>query len=318
MLFNFASLKIIAVICAVCSVALCAALLKIFGKFLPKDHGREFAVNGALSAGKIRGAGLIFVSSFIVSCLLFVPVSLEYIFYYILLFAGMLSGYLDDRSDKPWNEYKKGAIDLGIAALTSLVFVYYNKNMLSLGFFGRELVLPPWLFFIIALAVVWLLINAVNITDGIDGFCTVLTSIPLVTAAFIIMKSGTDKKAVAIVAVMIFTLLPYLWFNCEPSSMLMGDAGSRALGLLLSIAVFKTGNVLLLFPMCAVTLVDGLISVVKVSLIRFLHVNPLKNIRTPLHDHSRKNKGRSNTQVIFRYSIIQLAGCLITLAVLFL
>ena len=48
--------------------------LKFPFSFLPVDHGREFAVNGALSKGKTRGVGLTFVCSFIISCVLFMPI----------------------------------------------------------------------------------------------------------------------------------------------------------------------------------------------------------------------------------------------------
>ena len=88
--------------------------------FLPKDQGREFAVNGALSKGKIRGVGLILTTVFIISTLLFLPVTREYIVYCILLFAMMLSGYLDDAAKNPWSDYKKGAIDLALSLLTML------------------------------------------------------------------------------------------------------------------------------------------------------------------------------------------------------
>ena len=78
--------------------------LKFPFSFLPVDHGREFAVNGALSKGKTRGVGLTFVCSFIISCVLFMPMDKEYIIYCILLFAMMLSGYLDDAAKTPWSD----------------------------------------------------------------------------------------------------------------------------------------------------------------------------------------------------------------------
>ena len=53
--------------------------------FLPRDKGREFAINGALSRGKLRGVGLVFVVDFILASILFVPLSMEYIIYLILL-----------------------------------------------------------------------------------------------------------------------------------------------------------------------------------------------------------------------------------------
>ena len=69
--------------------------------------------------------------------------------------------------------------------------------------------------------------------------------------------------------------------------------------------MFKTGNALLIIPMCCMLCLDGLVGIVKIVTNRFLHINPLKNIRTPLHDHFRKNKGWSNSQVIFRLCILQ-------------
>ncbi len=306
MLFNLLPEKTFYILAVLVTVALCAVLLKIFKNRLPKDQGREFAFNGKLSAGKVRGAGIVFVCSFIAAALLFVPVSLEYVFYYVLIFLGMLSGYLDDRSEKPWGEYKKGAIDLIISALTAANFVYFNQDMTGINLFGLTLTIPPIVFGIIATVVVWMLINATNCSDGIDGFCGSLTIVSLISVLFAISILGTDSNTNLLIILMVLTLIPYLWSNSEPSTMMMGDAGSRALGLFLCICVFKTGNILLVIPLCFMLCLDGLLGIVKVSLIRFLKMkNAFKNIRTPLHDHFRKNKGWSNTQVIYRFCMIQ-------------
>ncbi len=297
--------KYLFILAIVCSAALCALLLKLFKGKLPKDQGREFAFNGKLSAGKVRGAGIIFVLSFIAVALLFVPFSLEYLFYYILLFLGMLSGYLDDASEKPWGEYKKGAIDLVISALTAANFVYFNPELLNISFFGFALKINPIVFGVLGTVLVWMLINATNCSDGIDGFCGSLSIVSMVSIAIAIYLAGTDSNVTMLVLLMVVTLLPYLWSNSEPSTMMMGDAGSRALGLFLCILIFKTGNVLLVIPLCFMLCLDGLLGILKVSLIRFLHINAFKKIRTPLHDHFRKNKGWSNTQVIYRFCMIQ-------------
>ncbi len=297
--------KILYILMTVITVALCGGLLAIFKKFLPKDQGREFAFNGKLSAGKVRGAGIVFVCAFIVAALLFVPVSLEYGIYYVLIFLGMLSGYLDDRAKKPWGEYKKGAIDLVIAALTSANFVYHNQNLTEISFFGMSVKIPLIVFGIIATVLVWMLINAVNCCDGIDGFCGSLTTVSLVSVMAAGYFLGMDSRINFLIVLMILVLIPYLWKNAEPSTMMMGDAGSRALGLFLCICVLKSGNILLTIPLCFMLCLDGLLGIAKVSLIRFLKINAFKNIRTPLHDHFRKNKGWSNTQVIFRFCMIQ-------------
>ena len=314
MLFDLMPQKTFYALMVLVPVALCAVLLKIFKNKLPRDQGREFAFNGKLSAGKVRGAGIVFVCSFIATALLFVPVTLEYIFYYILIFLGMLSGYLDDRSEKPWGEYKKGAIDLIISALTAANFVYFNQYLTGINLFGLTLTIPPVIFGIIATVLVWMLINATNCSDGIDGFCGSLSIVSMVSALFAIRFLGTDSNTNLMIILMILALIPYLWSNSEPSTMMMGDAGSRALGLFLCICIFKTGNILLAIPLCFMLCLDGLLGIVKVSLIRFLKMkNAFKNIRTPLHDHFRKNKGWSNTQVIYRFCMIQAVISAVTL-----
>ena len=78
-----------------------------FFNLLPRDAGREFAHDGKLSAGKPRGAGIIFILVFVAAALLFAPVNLEIIIYMILIVAEMLTGYMDDASEHPWGEFKK-------------------------------------------------------------------------------------------------------------------------------------------------------------------------------------------------------------------
>ena len=67
--------------------------------------------------------------------------------------------------------------------------------------------------------------------------------------------------------------------------------------------------------MAAVIIVDGGIGLVKIFLLRFFKISILKNTRTPLHDHVRKEKDWSDTQVVARFCIIQmifvLAACLL-------
>ncbi len=327
MLFNLLPIKISYLGIVLLPVIVCAVLLALFKNKLPKDQGRDFAFNGKLSAGKMRGAGIIFVCAFIIVSLLVLPLpfsglaismNLEYYFYLVLIFLGMLSGYLDDAAEKPWGEYKKGIIDLAISGLTAANFVYFNPDSLNISLFGMSLSIHPVVFGVLAAVLVWLLINATNCSDGIDGFCGSLTIVSLISILlankFLAIE---DERISYLIIIMICTLIPYLWKNAEPSTMMMGDAGSRALGLFLCICILKTGNVLLTIPFCFMLCLDGLLGIVKVSLIRFLKMkNAFKNIRTPLHDHFRKNKGWSNTQVIFRFCMIQAVISAVTLIAL--
>lgn len=286
--------------------------LKLFKSKLPVDGGRDFAFNGKLSKGKQRGAGIVFICVFIISSLLFIKPSVELGMYYAVIFLGMLSGYLDDASKVPWGEYKKGAIDLVICLLTSGAFIWKNPDLLSL--FGFNL--PWYVFFAISTVFLWMMINATNCSDGIDGFCGSLSVNSTIFIAVACAVLGMSSDITSLSVVMIFAIIAYLWYNAEPSTMMMGDAGSRAIGLFLGIIILKSGNILLAVPFCFILLLDGLIGIFKVSVTRFLKIKILKNIRTPLHDHFRKNKGWSNSQTIYRLNIIQALISFCTLMVL--
>lgn len=280
-------------------------LLGLFKDRLPRDGGRKFAFNGKLTAGRPRGAGIILILVFLAGCLLFVSRQLEYLLYYLMVLCGMLSGYLDDRSETPWNEYKKGAIDLAVCLITALSFLNFNPDMGSIAIGGWSWQMPPVLFVIVATAGLWVSINATNCSDGVDGLCGTLTCVTLTFIGLWGIETGMDSSMLAAILLMIVSILPYLWRNAEPCQMMMGDAGSRAFGLFIGIAILKTGNMLLYFPLCAVLFLDGFLGIVKVSLARFLKIRIMKDIRTPLHDHFRKNKGWSNGQTVMRFAIVQ-------------
>jgi phospho-N-acetylmuramoyl-pentapeptide-transferase len=228
----------------------------------------------------------------------------------------MLSGFLDDKSRDPWGEYKKGVIDLAIAVLATLTFIIYNPDLMRVSLGSLAWNMPKAVFAIAGIILVWVSINATNCSDGIDGFSGTLSIISMVSIGISIFLLQTDSNILLMITIMSLSILPYLWLNAEPSKILMGDAGSRAIGLFISIAILKTGNILLLIPFCFVLLFNGMAGIVKVSLIRFLHLNLLKNIRTPLHDHFRINNGWSNTQTIFRLCIIQVFVSALTIILL--
>lgn len=285
--------------------------LKFPFPFLPTDQGRAFAVNGSLSKGKLRGVGLTFVSVFIVCSLVFLPITREYVIYCILLFAMMLSGYLDDASETPWNDYKKGAIDLILSLVTMWTFV--SNNPTDVMIFGMQASIPVPVYFILGVVLLWVSVNVTNCTDGVDGLCASLCMVVL--GGFTVLFS--EQLGQYGIANMMFmaVLLAYLYFNSKPSSMLMGDAGSRALGFYLAVMAMKTGHPFSYILLALVVIIDGGIGLVKIFLKRFLKISILKNTLTPLHDHVRKNKGWSDTQVVFRFCIYQIL--LIALAFIF-
>lgn len=273
----------------------------LFRDKLPQDHGRAFAVDGELSKGKARGSGLIFVLCIALVSLAFVPFRTEYLIYTVLLVASMLSGYLDDAAEKAWNEYKKGLIDLAIAVVAGVT--YLNFNGCGVQLLGWEFTLPYPVYLLLIVILIWASINVVNCTDGVDGLSA---SVGIVSIGTFLMAYQSQLGAYTTVgAVFIGALLAYLWANAKPSSLLMGDAGSRAMGFFLALLALKSGHPFAFLLAGAVFIVDGSLGIIKISLKRFLHIWVLKNTLTPLHDHARKRLGWSDEQVVARWVILQ-------------
>ena len=206
--------------------ALTALMDSVFHDKLPHDHGREFAVNGALSKGKARGSGLIFVLCIALVSLAFLPFKVEYVIYTILLIASMLSGYFDDAAETAWNEYKKGIIDFAIAIVAGVT--YLNFNGCGVNFLQWSFTLPYAVYLLLIVILIWTSINVVNCTDGVDGLSA---SVAVVTIGTYLLAYKTELAEYGTAGVVFMgALLAYLWSNAKPSSLLMGDAGSRAMG----------------------------------------------------------------------------------------
>ena len=284
-IINESFTNIIAFASILFAFAFTIAAIALGKNLLPRDAGRAYAINGSKSVGKPRGAGMIFILTFTITCALFVNLSAELIIYLILVLAAMLSGYLDDSASSPWGNLKKGLIDL--------------------AFFGKTVTLNPIIYAILIIILIWVSINVTNCSDGVDGLCGTLSVVTL-ASVYVLFKSFNIESAYRhTVLIMIVCILGYLWFNASPSKLLMGDAGSRAIGIFIAFTFLKLHAPLLYIPMALVIILDGGLGLIKVSFMRFLHINLMKNLRTPIHDHMRKNKDWSDTQVVFRFTIIQ-------------
>lgn len=295
-------------------VMLAGVILSFFGTFiltnalkdrLPSDQGRAFAVDGAKSAGKPRGAGIIFVLVFTAIALLFANFSIELLIYIALVVIEMITGYMDDAASKPWGEYLKGFLDLVVAILVAVTYIFYNGTAVHLALFDISFELPVAVFAILVVALVWTAINVTNCSDGVDGLSASLVIVTLLSFYVAMMRMIPNEDFGYVIILFVMCLVAYLWFNATPSLLLMGDAGSRAMGIFVAITALKSGAPFLYILLSLVLLLDGGLGLLKVALIRFCKIHILKNTRTPLHDHVRKNVGWSNTQVVFRFVIIQ-------------
>ena len=218
----------------------------------------------------------------------------------------MLTGFLDDCSKSPWGEYKKGILDLIISVMVAVTYVNFNGSTLKIAVLDAEIVLPKIVFGILATILVWVSINVTNCADGVDGLSATLTSVTLLSFYFTAASTGLLEANRYMTLLFVACLLGYLWYNATPSRMMMGDAGSRAMGLFIAVIALLSGHALIYIPFALLLILDGGLGPIKVALLRFLKIRILKNTRTPLHDHVRKNLGWSNTQTVYKFAILQI------------
>ncbi|HEY3800206.1 MAG TPA: hypothetical protein VGL58_17805 [Caulobacteraceae bacterium] len=287
---------------------------------LPRDQGRAFAVGAEASVGKPVSAGIIFVSLFCVAGVLFIPLGSIALRALPFIVGAMLVGFYDDRRGG-FSEYQLAAMDLGIAFLASLAILGFQDWMVWLPGWKPAIPLSPWLALPLSTILIWTSINATNCSDGVDGVSGSLTGTAILilgallyavignadVAAHLSIPVNPQGAGWAIMAfLMVGCVSGYLWYNAPPSQVLMGDAGSRPLGLLIGLLVVATGNPLFLLLVASMIVVNGATGLVKVAITRFLGIKVLAGIRFPLHDHARKELGWSNSQVLVRFLLLHL------------
>ena len=309
---------------------------------LPRDRGKALCkdLGGMKSAGKPTGAGLWVTLLCLPVALLFVPFDGWDLLALLGIYAAMLFGYLDDRADLPWGELKKGLLDAVCAVAIAYCIARGHSTLVWLPFVKGMWQVPMAVYVPCAAFVLWFTMNATNCSDGVDGLAGTLTEIALVMLA-VVLYVVVGYKPVAHYFLLpcnpeavhwaIMTMVAaggfggYLWFNAEPSKVLMGDAGSRFLGILVGTAGLVTGNPLLVLAFAPIVLVNGGGGLGKLVLLRVAkrlgmdigEDNVIRKIRFPLHDHCKKNLGWSNAQVLMRFTLLQLVIMPLLLLVLF-
>ena len=271
-----------------------------FGKaLLGHDRGRKYVEGSEVNIGKPTGVGFYFAIVIAAVSICFRYSDMAIVLSASLSLLAMISGFLDDRAKTPWNEYFKGALDFGIALIGAWIATSYMSNDIVIGLTGTVIHIPSALYFVLAVILIIVSINATNATDGVDGLSGTLTVITFFSFNLLsVINSTINGSSLAVCETVIGSMLAYLIFNFNPSKMLMGDAGSRSLGLLIALYAMYVKMPLAYLAFGLPFMIDGGLSILKITIGRLTKkkIIILKNTLTPIHDHLKKQKGYSIKQ----------------------
>ncbi len=298
----------------------------------PKAH---FVKKGTPSMG-----GLLIIFSVAVTTLLWGDLSNMYVWVALgsmVLFG--LVGLYDDLLKfrrkrslglRPW---QKMALQVAVAAAVGLVFIWMHSRgefslYLSFPFFKKWIpylgwFYLPWIAFILVGSS-----NAVNLADGLDGLAIGLTLISAAALTALTYVAGhanwsgylniprVPQAAELTVFCGAFAgaCLGFLWYNCHPAQMFMGDVGALSLGGTLAVIALLIKQEFLLFAVAGVFILEALSVLLQVS---YFKVSGGKRIfkMAPLHHHFELS-GWPESRVVVRFWILGLIFALFSLSTL--
>lgn len=169
--------------------------------------------------------------------------------------------------------------------------------------------------------------NAVNLTDGLDGLAaglvviaaSALTVLTYVTghatfATYLgLIKNTYASELTVFCGAMVGATLGFLWYNCHPAEIFMGDVGSMALGGAIGTVAILIKQELLLFSIGGIFVLEALSVILQVGSFKFRGKRILK--MAPLHHHFEE-LGWAESKVVIRFWLVGLIFALFSLTTL--
>jgi phospho-N-acetylmuramoyl-pentapeptide-transferase len=238
----------------------------------------------------------------------------------LALFVAVYLWWLPVRSELHLPDFKHPLV----SNLVSVLMVPFYKYPIAVGG-GAGVVLT-------VLAIVGSS-NAVNLTDGLDGLaigCTLIVAIVFLVFTYVASNikaagylqipfvNGAGELTV-FCAAMIGAGLGFLWFNCHPAQMFMGDTGSLALGGALGIVAVLIHQPLVLVIAGGVFVMEAMSVILQQGYFKWTRRRTGTGRRiflmAPLHHHFEK-KGWYESQVVMRFYILCVLCAVVALSTL--
>ena len=251
-----------------------------------------------------------------------------------------LTAYFRHRSRnglKPWEKLIfqiGGAVLIASFLYTDFVNITDGK-LFWLPFYKHGLPLANWIFVLIAIFYISATSNAVNLTDGMDGLaagCVGMVSLvmavlcyvasetmgrtsPVTWASYLLLPAIPQAGELSIFySAILGAVLGFLWYNCHPAQVFMGDVGSLPLGAARGYGALVTRNEILLLIIGGVFVLELASVVLQVGYFKYTGGKRLFRC-APLHHHFHLI-GWSEPQVVVRFWLLAAAFAAIAIATL--
>ena len=203
---------------------------------------------------------------------------------------------------------------LGLLIIATIFTVYITKVMnigtdIIIPFAKTSVILPMWIYIPFTILVMLATTNAINLTDGIDGLSTSVTTIILTCLTVIGIILGV-KEIVVFGASLIGICLAFLIFNLHPAKVFMGDTGSLFLGGAVSVMAIYLKMPILLLLIAIVPVLETLSDIIQV--LHYKRTGKRVFKMAPLHHHFELCGWHENA-IVSVFSIITLIACIIGL-----
>ncbi len=261
--------------------------------------------------------GLAFITAAVLAAILFVrKADRTFVLTLAIGLAYMAVGLLDDFLKRKHKEnlglkaWQKFAFQTAIALAAGYYCIRAGLTRLHVPFFNLTIELGLWTLPLVVF-VFLATVNAVNLTDGLDGLASGV-SVPFFGVLGIIVSIQAGDIAIPTLCfTLVGALLAYLLFNAPPASVFMGDTGSLALGGFAACIGVFTGNALYI----AIVGLPFVFSVISVLIqVIYYKVTGGKRVflMAPVHHHFQE-KGYSESKISYAYFVISLilgVGCI--------
>ena len=195
-----------------------------------------------------------------------------------------------------------GLMIIAIAYVVMLVFNFENGTDIYIPFVNQYITLPLWLYIPFAVIVILATTNAVNLTDGIDGLATSVTTI-ILTCLTVISIVWEIKETTIFGCIVIGAALGFLLFNLHPAQIFMGDTGSLLLGGAIAGIALYLKLPLLLLIIAIIPVIETISVMIQVIVFKKTGKRVFK--MTPIHHHFELCGWKEN-KIVSIFSLVTL------------